>query len=75
MGGCGEGILTLMNSGLEFACSDGGKSFSFPFSLIAREDDDGFKLNSGKPYHFSIKGASKDQVRVLFAEWYGRAGR
>lgn len=71
--GC-SGQLTLNASGLEFSCpGESDESLRVAFNQIASVDDNGIKLSSGKKYHFTIQGMSKDGERALFRNWFNRA--
>ncbi len=69
-----SGQLTLNNTGLVFTCPDDpGENIQVPVHQIASVDDNGIRLSSGKKYHFTIPGMSKDAERAMFADWLGRA--
>jgi hypothetical protein len=71
--GC-SGRLTLDASGLVFSCPDDSEeTLRVAFNQIASADDNGIKLTSGKKYHFTIAGMSKDAERSLFRNWLNRA--
>jgi hypothetical protein len=71
--GC-SGKLTLDASGLVFSCPDDSEeTLRVAFNQIASADDNGIKLTSGKKYHFTIAGMSKDAERSLFRNWLSRA--
>ena len=71
--GC-SGQLTLNANGLEFTCpGDPDETLRAAFNQIASVDDNGIKLASGKKYHFTIQGMSKDAQRALFRDWFNRA--
>jgi hypothetical protein len=68
-----SGQLTLNGAGLVFTCPDDpGESVQAPIQQIASVDDNGIRLTSGKKYHFTIPGMSKDAERSLFTNWLTR---
>ena len=66
-----DGHLTLSALLIQFDTES--DHYSFPIDSIARPDNDGFILQSGKKYHFRVQSFSKDQVELLFSSWNQRA--
>jgi hypothetical protein len=65
-----SGQLTLNSSGLYFSCpGNSGEAVQADVNQIEDVDDNGIRLLSGKKYHFTIPGMSKDGERALFADW------
>lgn len=65
-----SGQLTLDGTGLVFTCPDDpGENVQAPINQIASVDDNGIRLGSGKKYHFTIPGMSKEAERSLFTNW------
>lgn len=70
--GC-SGQLTLNAIGLVFNCPDDPSgSIQVALNEIGSIDENGIRLNSGKKYHFSISGMTKDSEEALFANWLHR---
>lgn len=68
-----SGQLTLDTSGLTFRCGDdSGGSVQVALADIEAVDANGIRLTSGKKYHFSIAGMSKESEQALFADWLTR---
>lgn len=65
-----SGQLTLNASGLVFTCPD--ETLRITLNEIASADDNGIRLSSGKKYHFTIPGMSKDAQKALFRNWFNR---
>ncbi len=64
------GQLTLNSSGLYFTCpSNAGEGVQAAVNQIDAVDDNGIRLLSGKKYHFTIPGMSKNGERQVFADW------
>lgn len=64
------GQLTLNAAGLSFNCpGNPSASVQVPLNQIGAVDQNGILLNSGKKYHFSIRGMSKDAEQQLFSNW------
>jgi hypothetical protein len=69
-----SGQLSLNSTGLVFTCPDDpGENIQVAIHQIASVDDNGIRLTSGKKYHFTIPGMSKDAERAMFADWLSRA--
>ena len=62
-----SGQLTLNSSGLYFHCP--GEAVEAAVNQIDSVDDNGIRLLSGKKYHFTIPGMSKEGERAMFADW------
>jgi hypothetical protein len=68
------GQLTLNATGLSFSCpGNPGAAVQIPLNQIGAVDENGILLVSGKKYHFSIRGMSKDAEQQLFSNWLHRA--
>lgn len=68
-GGC-SGQLLLSSSGLAFTClDDPSGSMQIALNQIGAADENGVRLLSGKKYHFSIRGMTKDAEQTLFLNW------
>jgi hypothetical protein len=68
-----SGQLTLNSSELVFQCpEDPHGSVQVAINQIESVDENGVRLTSGKKYHFSIPGMSKDSEQALFAGWLHR---
>ena len=69
-GGSCLGQLMLNSAGMVFDCPNNpGESFQVALNEIEAVDDNGIRLHSGKKYHFSISGMSKNAEESLFANW------
>jgi len=69
-GGSCSGQLTLNSTGLVFNCSDDPHgSVQIALHEIGAVDENGVRLLSGKKYHFSIPGMTKDGEQALFTTW------
>jgi hypothetical protein len=68
-----SGQLILNSTGLVFTCPDDpSENIQAPISQVASVDDNGIRLTSGKKYHFTIPGMTKDSERALFSSWLTR---
>ena len=68
-----SGQLTLDTNGLAFNCpDDADETLRVTVNEIASADDNGIRLASGKKYHFTIPGMSKDAEKALFRNWFNR---
>lgn len=68
-----SGQLTLNATGLAFSCpDDSSETLRVTLNEIASADDNGIRLTSGKKYHFTIPGMSKDAAKALFRNWFNR---
>jgi hypothetical protein len=68
-----SGQLTLNATGLVFNCpGDSDETLRVTVNEIASADDNGIRLTSGKKYHFTIPGMSKDAQKALFRNWFTR---
>jgi hypothetical protein len=68
-----SGQLTLNSSELAFSCpGNPGEGVQVAINQIDGVDDNGVRLISGKKYHFTIAGMSKNSERALFADWLSR---
>jgi hypothetical protein len=69
-GGSCSGQLTLSAAGLNFHCDDDpSESVQVALNQIGTVDDNGIATLSGKKYHFSIPGMSKNSEQTLFVNW------
>lgn len=69
-GGSCSGQLTLSSAGLFFHCADDpGASVQVALNQIGAVDENGIETLSGKKFHFSIPGMSKNAEQTLFANW------
>jgi hypothetical protein len=65
-----SGQLTLNSGGLVFSCPDDPHgSVQIALNEIGAVDENGVRLLSGKKYHFSIPGMTKDGEQTLFTNW------
>lgn len=72
-GGECSGQLTLNSSGLFFTCpGNSDEGIDVAVNQIDAVDDNGIRLFSGKKYHFTIQGMTKNSERALFADWLNR---
>lgn len=70
--GC-SGQLTLNSNELVFQCpEDSRNSVQVAIDQIEAVDENGVRLTSGKKYHFSIPGMSKNSEQELFTGWLTR---
>ena len=70
--GC-SGQLTLSSNDLVFQCpEDPHGSVQIAINEIQAVDENGVRLTSGKKYHFSIPGMSKNNEQELFTGWLTR---
>lgn len=70
--GC-SGQLTLNSNELVFQCpEDPHGSVQVAINEIDAVDENGVRLSSGKKYHFSIPGMSKNSEQALFTGWLNR---
>jgi len=68
-----SGQLTLNSNELVFQCpEDPGAGIQVAINQIDAVDENGIRLTSGKKYHFSIPGMSKNNEQALFAGWLNR---
>lgn len=67
--GC-SGQLILNSGGLVFDCPDDPhSSVQIALSEIGAVDENGVRLLSGKKFHFSIRGMTKEGESQLFVSW------
>lgn len=65
-----SGQLTLNATGLYFSCpGNAGEGVQAAVNQIDAVDDNGIRLLSGKKYHFTIPGMSKEGERAMFVDW------
>jgi hypothetical protein len=70
--GC-SGQLTLNSNELVFECPEDPRgSVQVAINQIDAVDENGIRLSSGKKYHFSIPGMSKNSEQELFTGWLNR---
>ncbi len=69
--GC-SGQLTLNSNELQFTCSDPRGNVQVAINEIGSVDENGVRLTSGKKYHFSIEGMSKNSEQAMFSDWLSR---
>ena len=68
-----SGQLTLNSNELVFQCpEDPGAAIQVAVNQIDAVDENGIRLTSGKKYHFSIPGMSKNNEQELFTGWLNR---
>jgi hypothetical protein len=68
-----SGQLTLNSNELVFQCpEDPGAGIQVAINQIDSVDENGIRLSSGKKYHFSIPGMSKNSEQALFTGWLNR---
>jgi hypothetical protein len=69
-GGSCAGQLTLSSAGIVFHCADDPEgSVQIALNQIGAIDENGVETLSGKKYHFSIPGMSRNAEQSLFANW------
>jgi hypothetical protein len=72
-GGSCSGQLTLSSAGLSFHCADDpGAGVQVALNQIGSVDENGIETLSGKKFHFSIPGMSKNAEQTLFSNWLHR---